>query len=494
MTCIHPANTVSQRASMMAQLSSSPLPAFDPNGEVTSKIMYSPPAPVQLSDEEAKAPVTLGDIHQMNRSLMEEFSNKLILSINNQLAIRDRRQDEFAAKLNLHSAVLYEVLQQQQNPNPRPMTTNTQQQAEPKPTQAEKRDKQMNDNVLLIDGLKPEENESVELAVLKFLNEYFKRPDGNAFDNGDIYSAYLIGKPVAGRTQTIKTVFKSAWYRRNVFEKKDIIKGTGKYISEEPMALASKLGYEARGARRKGIIKRVKTLSDSILVTTNDDTLINIETMDELFDVLASIELDMNPGTLRSPGNIQGANKGMTQYQVESNLLQMLKTQGIIANDVDSDAVLASVAQLRITTLPQQPVQAPNGQGLGPTGPNPMEITTPQHPLQQPQSIPQQTAQGSPAPGTHPPHLPGQQTVQGIPAPATQPPLLPTQLPQQTHYTPEQIQQMQQQQQAQAQAQMLLQQQQMQQQQLHQQQLQQQQIQQQQQHQQQIQMQQPQQS
>ena len=68
------------------------------------------------------------------------------------------------------------------------------------------------------------------------------------FNDKDIQAAYNIGKPVAGRKRTMKVVFDNAWYRHAVWNQREILKGKGIYMSEEPSELASKMGYEARNA------------------------------------------------------------------------------------------------------------------------------------------------------------------------------------------------------------------------------------------------------
>ncbi len=312
---------------------SGPLPEFDPSGEVTSRVMISPVVTKMDNLQKGKT-ATLGDIENMNRSLLNEFSNKLTISINKQFNIRDQRMDELASRLNFHSAVLCELIERQ------PDNTPQQQVAEPqKPTRAEIRDSAMLTKVMLIDGLVNDEELGLECTVIKFLNENFNKPGMEPYNNKDVQGAYYIGKPIPGRQRTIKVVMDNAWFRRGIWLMRENVRPKGVYIRDEPSELASRMGFEARNARRKGLLKKVKTLTHSVSITTLSDEVISCESMEELLQVIAS---------LQGNGQLLGATGGDPQQQqmdkatkdnIELNMLQKLQQQGLIQGDADLNAI-----------------------------------------------------------------------------------------------------------------------------------------------------------
>ena len=178
MARVGPPDRETQRAAMLAQLGSTPLPMFDSSGAVTPKLMVMPPQVDVPQNSDMNAPVTLGVLQQMNRSLLEEFSNKLSLSINAQFQSGDKCMDEMADKLNLYNAILHDVVSQGHTAPPQ---SNIPQ--ERVLTCAQKQDKAMTNHVLLVDGVKKIEGRPVEDAILAFLREYWKRPDGTDFRN-----------------------------------------------------------------------------------------------------------------------------------------------------------------------------------------------------------------------------------------------------------------------------------------------------------------------
>ena len=80
----------------------------------------------------------------------------------------------------------------------------------------------------------------------------------------------------------VKVVFENPWYQRSIFYQPELLKGKGVYIKEEPSTMASKIGFEARQAQRKGLLQKCKTLTNSVVLTSNtNDTIETITTLDE---------------------------------------------------------------------------------------------------------------------------------------------------------------------------------------------------------------------
>ncbi len=93
-----------------------------------------------------------------------------------------------------------------------------------------------------------------------------------------------------------------------------------------------------------------------MLLTTNDDVQVNVETMEELYDVLGSIELgqDQHPPSSASG---QVAPDNVLRESIELNFVQALKTQELLQQDVDANLLVNTVAQQEQQCLLQQQQQ-----------------------------------------------------------------------------------------------------------------------------------------
>ena len=120
------------------------------------------------------------------------------------------------------------------------------------------------------------------------------------------------------------------------------MKQQGIYISEEPSPLASKIGLEARQARRKGAIKKCKTLTNSVVVTTNDDQNYEVETLEDYHEMMSAIlnGLSIADNVMARDQNVDRAIK----ENIELNLIQTLQTQGLVPPNVDPTFVVQTLA------------------------------------------------------------------------------------------------------------------------------------------------------
>ena len=302
----------------------------------------------------------MGSMIQANRQLLSEFSDKQSGSINRHFEIHDQILDQHSAELNLHASILCAVIpriDQQQAPAP----------AQIKPTRSEKFNNAMMNRVVLVDGIKPVPNESLENTMISILNENFKNSNNTEFTDDDVHTAFLIGKMVPGRTRTVKLVLKSPWVRCNLWSQREKLKGKGLFISDEPSPAISKIGFEAREARRRGVIKRCKTLSDAVLLTLNNDEVKSVDTMEEFMNIISAITA-YQPQPQQPPLNKPHQPQQQQPQQpmevdphqqnpqdIQMHLIQALKDKGLIAGTVDPNQLLQTVN----TSLPVNPPAPP---------------------------------------------------------------------------------------------------------------------------------------
>ena len=224
-----------------------------------------------------------------------------------------------------------------------------------------------------------------------YLNDKFKNINDSNFAEKDVHAVFYIGRQSVGKLRTIKVVFGNPWSRRTVWAQRDKIRNTGIYINEEPSQLASNIGYQAREARRRGFITRCKTLPNSVLITFNDGELVNVETMEDFFRVMATIEV--TPEMLQSQhlNNQQQQQQHQQQQQpqqqqnqqnqqhfrasskedIQLNLIHQLQSQGILGSTIDPKLLIGQLntATAKPGSTPPQAAQSPQQ----------MHVTTPEN-------------------------------------------------------------------------------------------------------------------
>ncbi len=213
----------------------------------------------------------------------------------------------------------------------------------------------LRDVVLLVDGLKLADKETHEHRVINFLNEYFVHPHGREFLPMDISCAYSMGKEKDDKTKTIKVVFQSAWLRHFVYNQRFKLKGSDYRINEELAPAINKMAFEARDARRNGLIKSTRANHLGVTLTTLDEEVIEIDHIDELFEVLASLS-DVIPTVARNPAEKGGKKpknqsskkaapkkgKKESKQQEMSNevMLQALRDKGLLKDGTNVQDLL----------------------------------------------------------------------------------------------------------------------------------------------------------
>ena len=303
MTCItKPGERIPLRN--LAQQVNSPLPRFDPDHEVVQIPRLHTPAPVNLNE-----PVTLANIHHTNKALLSEYTDKLTDYFKKELKIRDDYMNQVALKMNACGSTLVMILERLAEYEQR--IQELEKEVGTQDTPAQRRERMLRDVVLLVDGLSLADKETHEHRVITFLNERFVHPHGREFLPMDISCAYSVGKEKDDKTKTIKVVFQSAWLRRFVYNQRFKLKGTDYRINEELAPAINKMAFEARDARRNGLIKSTRANHLGVTLTTLDEEIIEIDHMDELFEVLASLS-DVVPTVARNP-NEKGGKKTKTQ-------------------------------------------------------------------------------------------------------------------------------------------------------------------------------------
>ena len=129
-----------------------------------------------------------------------------------------------AEQLNMHNLVLCELVQRDRQRSQQPAIAYNRSAPAPqsKLSYNERRQNNMTSSVLLMDRVPVKDDEMLEQSVLALLNDKFTKPNGKPFDEGDIDAAYYVGKANQHNKRTLKVVFNKAWYKRSVFEQRDI--------------------------------------------------------------------------------------------------------------------------------------------------------------------------------------------------------------------------------------------------------------------------------
>ena len=210
----------------------------------------------------------------------------------------------------------------------------------------------LRDVVLLVNGITLEKDQTHEARVVLFLNEHFDHPHGRDFTAADVTCAYSIGKPQDNK-RTIKVVFQTAWLRRYVFNQRFKLKGSGCFLNEELPATVGKMAFEAREAKRKGLISKCKATPMGLTVTTLENELVEVDDLDELFDLLTDLseaanteeekDMDVNSpipetdGKQPMPGNEPAIN------MTNEVLLQVLLDKGLLDTEGKPSNILKTL-------------------------------------------------------------------------------------------------------------------------------------------------------
>ena len=351
-------------AAMIAHTIGTPLPRFDPDNELELPQLLNTPA---IDPKTANQPLTLATLQQANRALLLEFHG----TVKKELKIRDDYIKEMGVKLNSYASVMYAVLQKLSDYEERIQCLEYA--LEQKETKSQLRDKMLRDVVLLVQGLDLAENQTHENRVLAFLNQYFEHPHSREFIPSDISCAYSVGKPKSGK-RTIKVVFQSAWLRRYVLKQRYKLRGLQLFINEELSQRMSKLGFEARVAKRNGLIAGCKVTPMGVVMTTHEDEDIEVDNIEELFDVLSSFVDNMEEGELVQDGDMEvtspdsklpksekkskkiknKSKKNATEAEANLNneaMIQMLRDKGLLIGEQSAADLLA---ELKSTTATKQ--------------------------------------------------------------------------------------------------------------------------------------------
>ena len=131
--------------------------------------------------------------------------------------------------------------------------------------------------------------------------------------------------------------------------------------------MIGKMAYEAREAKRKGLISKCKASPMGLTVTTLEDELVEIDDIDELYDVLSDLaeekagqgdeEMDTEekPNQSAAPG--QKAKTPVRDHEIDmanEALLTMLRDKGILDPDTDTKGLLSDLrkSQHKVPTPP----------------------------------------------------------------------------------------------------------------------------------------------
>ncbi len=315
----------------LAQSLSLPLPKFDPDNEV----LQPPSQPASAAaNVKLDGPVTLASIQAVNQSLLQDFCGR----VKRELKIRDEYINEMTVKLNAMSQLLFELVTKLAEYEHR--FEELENAYGTYDSRSQRRERMLRDVVLLVDGLTLEKDQTHEARIVLFLNEHFDHPHGREFIPADVTCAYSIGKPKDNK-RTIKIVFQTAWLRRYVFNQRFKLKGTGRFLNEELPATVGKMAFEAREAKRKGLITKCKATPMGLTVTTLEDELVEVDDLDELFDLLSDLS---EAGTADDPkdmditqesnagdnGNRPQTGKGVEMNMSNEILLQVLLDKGLL--------------------------------------------------------------------------------------------------------------------------------------------------------------------
>ena len=194
----------------------------------------------------------------------------------------------------------------------------------------------------------------------------------------DLSCAYSVGKAKSDGTKTIKVVFQSAWLRRYVFNQRYKLKTTHYHLNEELSPLINKMAFEARDARRNGLIKETRANHLGVTLTTLDEEIIEVDQLDELFEILSNLS-DVIPTVERKPRDAESnSSKGVTKRSKQkpkknkkgaaqgiSNeiMIQALKDKGLLKEGTNTDELLKDlkatiVADSVVKSTAETPMEA----------------------------------------------------------------------------------------------------------------------------------------
>ena len=134
-----------------------------------------------------------------------------------------------------------------------------------------------------------------------------------------------------------------------------MLKAKNIYVKEEPSALAGKIGFKARQARCKGLIKKCKMLTNSVVLTDHNDETLEVETLEEFHDAMLTLCDGSQLGNYRGGQDpLQQQVAAATKESIQLDLINQLKQQGVITNNVDPQAIMANLSIAGAAPSPMQ--------------------------------------------------------------------------------------------------------------------------------------------